>query len=143
MSDPIVVERLIAAPPSVVYSYLTSSEKWARWQGVDAIVEPESGGEFAVSMPNGTSARGEFVELEPDRRVVFTWGWVDHPEIPPGSTTVEIELTGEGDGTRVRLTHRGLPPAEVPIHTAGWEHYTTRLGEVAEGREPGPDVPAS
>jgi len=143
LSDPIVVERLIAAPPSVVYSYLTSSEKWARWQGVDAIVEPESGGEFAVSMPNGTSARGEFVELEPDRRVVFTWGWVDHPEIPPGSTTVEIELIGEGEGTRVRLTHRGLPPAEVPIHTAGWEHYTTRLGEVAEGREPGPDVSTS
>jgi uncharacterized protein YndB with AHSA1/START domain len=53
LSDPIVVERLIAAPPLVVYSYLTSSEKWARWQGVDAIVEPESGGEFAVSMPNG------------------------------------------------------------------------------------------
>ncbi|HSJ83741.1 MAG TPA: SRPBCC domain-containing protein [Acidimicrobiia bacterium] len=143
MSDPIVIERLIAAPPSVVYSYLTSSEKWARWQGVDAIVEPESGGEFAVSMPNGTSARGEFVELEPDRRVVFTWGWADHPDVPPGSTTVEIDLIGEDGGTRLRLTHRGLPPDEVPIHTAGWEHYTIRLGDVAEGREPGPDIPAS
>ena len=143
MSDPIVIERLIAAPPAVVYSYLTSSEKWARWQGVNAIVEPESGGEFAVSMPNGTSARGEFVELEPDRRVVFTWGWADHPEVPPGSTTVEIDLIGEDGGTRLRLTHRGLPPDEVLIHTTGWEHYTIRLGEVAEGREPGPDLPAS
>jgi len=143
LSDPIVIERLIAAPPAVVYSYLTSSEKWARWQGVNAIVEPESGGEFAVSMPNGTSARGEFVELEPDRRVVFTWGWADHPEVPPGSTTVEIDLIGEDGGTRLRLTHRGLPPDEVSIHTTGWEHYTIRLGEVAEGREPGPDLPAS
>lgn len=143
MSDPIVVERLIAAPPSVVYSYLTSSEKWVRWQGVEAIIQPESGGEFAVSMPNGTSARGEFLELEPDQRVVFTWGWVDHPEVPPGSTTVEIVLIGEGDGTRLRLTHRGLPPDEVPIHMAGWEHYTIRLVDVAEDREPGPDSPAS
>lgn len=143
MSDPIVIERLIAAPPAVVYNYLTSSEKWARWQGVDAIVEPESGGELVVFMPNGTRARGEFVELEPDRRVVFTWGWAEHPEVPPGSTTVEIDLIGEDGGTRLRLTHRGLPPDEVPIHTTGWEHYTIRLGEVAEGREPGPDLPAS
>lgn len=143
MSDPIVIERLIAAPPSVVYSYLTNSEKWARWQGVDAVVRPVGGGELTIVMPHGTSARGEFVELEPDRRVVFTWGWVDHPEIPPGSTTVEIELVGAEGGTRLRLTHHGLPPDEVPIHTAGWEHYTSRLGDVAEGRDPGPDKSAS
>jgi uncharacterized protein YndB with AHSA1/START domain len=110
---------------------------------VDAVVEAVDGGELTIVMPNGTSASGEFVELEPDRRVVFTWGWVDHPDIPPGSTTVEIDLVEAEGGTRLRLTHRGLPPDEVPIHTAGWERYTSRLGDVAEGREPGPDMPAS
>lgn len=143
MSDPIVVERLIAAPPPVVYSYLTSSEKWARWQGVDANIEPERGGTFRISMPNGTSAQGEFVELDQDRRVVFTWGWVDHPAVPPGSTTVEIELIAENGGTRIRLTHRGLPPEELGIHRSGWEHYTLRLAEVAQGRDPGPDTLSS
>ncbi|HEU4916872.1 MAG TPA: SRPBCC family protein [Acidimicrobiia bacterium] len=140
MSEPIVLERVIAASPSVVFSYLTNSEKWARWQGDHATIRPERGGIFALSMSNGTRARGQFVEVEQDRRVVFTWGWVDHPGVPPGSTTVEIELFAEGDGTRLRLTHDGLPPDEVAIHTAGWEHYADRLVTTAEGRDPGPDV---
>jgi uncharacterized protein YndB with AHSA1/START domain len=140
MSQPIVVERLITAPPRVVYAYLTDAEKWARWQGDRATIRPERGGLFALSMANGTTARGEFVEVEQDRRVVFTWGWVDHPGVPPGSTTVEIELFEEGEGTRLRLTHTGLPPDEVAIHTVGWEHYSRRLVTAAEGGDPGTDA---
>ncbi|MDX1748451.1 MAG: SRPBCC domain-containing protein, partial [Halobacteriales archaeon] len=95
MTEPIVVTQHIAAPPEVVYSYLTESAKWARWQGRDAEIEAHPGGIFVLTMPNGAISRGQFVELEPDRRVVFTWGWVDHPGVPPGSSTVEIEITAE------------------------------------------------
>jgi uncharacterized protein YndB with AHSA1/START domain len=139
MSDPIIIERLIAAPPSVVYSHLTNSTKWPLWQGRDADLEPKPGGLFALSMPDGTRARGQFVDLVPDQRVVFTWGWIDHPGVPPGSTTVEIELLAEGPGTLLRLTHRGLPPDEAAAHAIGWTHYLSRLAEVARGRDPGPD----
>lgn len=143
MNDRIVVERLIDAPPSVVYSYLTDSEKWARWQGVGATIEPRPGGTFAVSMPTDARVRGEFVDLIPNRRVVFTWGWIDHPSVPPGSTTVEIELIAEGSATRLRLTHIGLPPEEVSIHTDGWNHFLPRLATVSEGYDPGPDGTSS
>ena len=139
MSAAIVIERLVAAPPSAVYAHLTVAEKWARWQGTGAHLEARPGGIFSLAMANGATARGEFVELEPDRRVVFTWGWVDHPAVPPGTSTVEIELIPEGPGTRVRLTHRGLPEDEIPLHTAGWEHYVPRLAAVAQGEDPGPD----
>lgn len=139
MTEPIVIERRIAAPPSVVYGYLTESHKWARWQGETATIEPKRGGVFAFSMANGMKARGQFSELVPDRRVVFTWGWIDHPEVPPGSTTVEIDLIGDGDGTLLTLTHRGLPLDEVASHTAGWNHYLPRLAVVASGGDPGPD----
>ncbi len=139
MTDPIVVERSIDAPPSVVYAYLTDSEKWARWQGVSANIAAEPGGVFGISMPTGSSARGEFIELIPNQQVVFTWGWVDHPVVPPGSTTVTIELIAEGAGTRLRLTHTGLPLDEIPTHTDGWNHYLPRLAMVSEGSEPEPD----
>jgi uncharacterized protein YndB with AHSA1/START domain len=139
VSDRIVVERLIEAPPAVVYSYLTESEKWARWQGVGATIEPTPGGLFAVSMPGEARIRGEFVELIPNRRVVFTWGWIGHPTVPPGSTTVEIELFAEGSATRLRLTHTGLPPEEVSIHTDGWNHYVPRLAMASEGHDPDPE----
>lgn len=135
----IVVERRVSAPPSAVYAYLTDSDRWAAWQGEEATVEARPGGIFRMRMAGGQTSRGQFVELEPDRRVVFTWGWVDHPGIPPGSTTVEIELIPDGNGTLIRLTHRDLPTDQVDLHRAGWEHYLPRLGTAVEGADPGPD----
>ena len=108
MSD-IVVEQRIAAPPATVYAYLTDPVLWQRWQGIQATLEPRAGGIFSILMGNGMQARGTFVELVPDRRVVVTWGWVDREEIPPGSTTVEIELRPDGRGSLLVLTHRSLP----------------------------------
>jgi uncharacterized protein YndB with AHSA1/START domain len=85
---------------------------------------------------------GEFVEVVPDRKVVFTFGWDEpnHP-IPPRSTEVEITLTPDGDKTRVRLVQRGLPDDAVNDHTQGWDHYLDRLAIVASGGGVGPDVP--
>lgn len=139
MSKPIVIERHIAAHPSIIYSYLTEPSKWARWQGVDATIDARVGGIFGVTMPNGTEARGQFIELVPDRRVVFSWGWIDHEGLPPGTSTVDIELISDVGGTLVRLTHRGLPPEEIDLHTAGWNRYLPRLGMAAEGGRPDPD----
>ncbi len=139
MADPIVVERWVGAPPEKVYGFLTTSEKWARWQGAGAEIDARPGGIFAMDMANGMRARGQFVELEEDRKVVFTWGWIDHPGVPPGSTTVEIDLLPERGGTTIRLTHRGLSPDELPIHRLGWDHYLPRLAVVAAGGDPGPD----
>ena len=134
------VERRIAAPPSSVYAFLTESARWARWQGSKAVVEAVPGGAFVMTLDDGTTAEGRFVTLEPNRRVVFTWGWRGHPTVPPGSTTVEIELAADGDGTLVRLIHRGLPREARDLHRAGWDHYLPRLAAVAEGQDPGPDV---
>jgi uncharacterized protein YndB with AHSA1/START domain len=92
-----------------------------------------------MTMATGQTARGEFIELVPDQRVVFTWGWIDAPGVPPGSTVVEIDLIAEADGTLLRLTHRDLATDEMDSHRAGWLHYLSRLRTVAEGGDPGPD----
>ncbi|TMF55643.1 MAG: SRPBCC domain-containing protein [Chloroflexi bacterium] len=67
-------------------------------------------------------------------KVVFTWGWQGSPTVPPGSSTVEIDLEPDGDGTRLRLVHRGLPEAALASHTEGWDYFLPRLVSVAEGR---------
>jgi uncharacterized protein YndB with AHSA1/START domain len=133
------VEQVIDAPPATVYRYLTESARWSAWQGEKAWLEPRPGGRFSMMMGNGMRAEGEFVELVPDLKVVLTWGWVGHTDLPPGSTTVEIVLIEESPGTRVVLTHRSLPAEEVEQHWKGWSHYLPRLAESAAGRDPGPD----
>jgi uncharacterized protein YndB with AHSA1/START domain len=136
---PLVVERRVDAAPPAVYAYLTDSERWARWQGEEATIDAQPGGLFRVRMGNGMCARGQFVELVPHKRVVFTWGWIDLPDLPPGSTVVEIDLEDDGDGTLIRLTHRDMPADHVDVHRTGWVHYLGRLGVCAAGGDPGPD----
>jgi uncharacterized protein YndB with AHSA1/START domain len=81
------------------------------------------------------------VELVPARRIVFTYGW-ERPEveIPPGSTTVEIDLTPTAPTTTLlRLVHRGLDDLAAGAHQGGWAHYLDRLRRLAEGSAVGPD----
>ena len=111
-----------------------------RWKGIDAELEPRPGGIYRCEVIPGHMARGEFVELDPPNRLVFTWGWDGNEAVPPGSSTVEIELTSEGDGTKLRFVHRDLPNAEsVASHAHGWDHYLPRLETAAAGGDPGED----
>jgi len=140
----IMLEQRIEASPAEVYVYLTDAARWKRWQGADATLDARVGGAFSVLMANGMNARGEFLELVPDRRVVFTWGWIGYENLPPGSSTVEIDLRADGDATLLVLTHRSIPDDELPPQRAGWAYYLPRLAMVAAGRDPGEDPgPAS
>jgi len=55
---------------------------------------------------------------------------------------VEITLVPDGEKTRVRLVHRGLPDDAVGDHLQGWDHYLDRLAIVSAGGAVGPEVPS-
>jgi uncharacterized protein YndB with AHSA1/START domain len=137
--DVIHVEKRIEASPRAVFRYLTESSLWSRWQGEAADLDPVPGGRFVVRMAEGQVVEGTFVAVEPDSRVVITWGWHGHPRMPAGATTVEFELIADGAGTVVRLTHRGVPAEDIPLHRAGWEMFLPRLAVAASGGDPGPN----
>jgi uncharacterized protein YndB with AHSA1/START domain len=76
--------------------------------------------------------RGHFVELDPPRRLVFTYGWDgDLMGLPPGSSTVEIDLEERPSGTTLRLSHREIPPDVVEEHRRGWIYFLARLRDTA------------
>lgn len=138
--DPIVKEIFIEAEPEDIFPYLTESEKYLLWMGVSAELDARPGGIFKVD-PNGRDVIfGEYLEVEPPRRVVFTWGWKEpgHP-VPAGSTTVEIELIPQDEGTLLRLVHRGVTGPSRDKHEFGWSHYLGRLQTILRGGDPGPD----
>lgn len=130
--------RLDSAP-DVVFPFLTDAERYVRWQGVRAELDPRPGGIYRVWMDAQTVASGAFVEVDPPRRLVFTWGWEGNPSVPPGSTTVEVTLVAEGGGTVLRLRHSGLPDGEAAaMHEEGWVFFTGRLVRLMAGDDPGP-----
>jgi uncharacterized protein YndB with AHSA1/START domain len=59
--------------------------------------------------------------------------------LAPGSSTVEVTLTREADGTTVQVVHGGLPESEAKQHASGWQHFLARLEVAGTGRDPGPD----
>lgn len=142
MTD-VVVTRVISASPATVFSFFTDLERWTSWQGLGGEIDARPGGVFQIKMPGGQIASGRFVEVVPEQRLVFTWGWEgEAPPVPPGSTTVVIELEPDPSGTRLRLTHTALaPPPVAEHHRDGWERYLDRLRIRAEGGDPGPDSP--
>ena len=100
-------ELFIAAAPERIYRAFTVKEDLERWFATNADIQPEVGGGLNLRFPNDT-INGAYVELEPDRRISFTWD--ERPKY--GITTCTIELIPEADGTLLRLTHTGFGEGE-------------------------------
>lgn len=137
---PVECSVTVEAEPEVVFPYFTDPSKIVAWMGARATLSPEPGGVYRVELPIGFNIVGEFEEVDPPRRVVFSWGW-DHEDtlVRPGSSRVEVDLEPIEEGTRVMLRHHKLSPDSAAQHTIGWIHYLERLRVAASGGDPGPD----
>ncbi|HTY56980.1 MAG TPA: SRPBCC domain-containing protein [Candidatus Binataceae bacterium] len=134
-------EMTIQAEPASVFAFFTEPERLVRWMGASANLDPQPGGLFLLDVQEGFVARGKFTEVMPVSRLAYTFGWeASRHNVPPGSSLIEIDLAPKNGGTLLRFKHSGLPPAAVPAHREGWDHYLARLVTAASGDDPGPDL---
>lgn len=128
-TEPLVLSRHIAASPETLFEFWTDAEKVTRWMAAEATADPRPGGAYHQIHIDAEGTRhtidGEFVELSPPARLVFTW--------PDGPSTVEVTFEPEGDGTRLTLVHRDLPAPVRDEHERGWTHHLGTLSRVAPG----------
>jgi uncharacterized protein YndB with AHSA1/START domain len=145
LSELVEVRREIAieAGLETVWSLLTDPDKSQAWWG-RADFDLREGGRFRMVVTPSSIASGTFTEIDPPRRLAFTFGWEKGGGgadiVPAGSSNVLIELVPTDTGTLLRLVHCGLPGDEAALrHGEGWDHYFGRLAMVATGGDPGPD----
>src|ERR1700741_1265124 len=103
------------------FAMITEPDRLRRWQVITARVDLRAGGEYRWTVIPGHSVGGTITEVEPGRRVVFTWGWEGSADLPPGASTVIITLEPAADGTVVRLVHEGMTGGQGGSPAAGWE----------------------
>ena len=121
------------------FALITQPDRLRRWQVVTARVDLRAGGDYRWTIIPGHAVAGTFTEVDPGRRVVFTWGWEGSPDLPPGTSTVVVTLEPAEGGTMVHVTHEGLSAEQEASHAAGWTHYLDRLVTAATAGDAGPD----
>jgi uncharacterized protein (TIGR03086 family) len=126
--------------PEEAFALVTEPERLRRWSSVCAAVDLRAGGAWRWQVTPGHAAGGTIREVDPGRRVVLGWGWLGDDALPPDASTVTVTVEPADGGSRVTLTHEGLPTqAKIDGHAEGWAHYLERLQQVAVDGDAGRD----
>jgi uncharacterized protein YndB with AHSA1/START domain len=136
--DRVVHELTLRATPEAVFAMFVDPAHLIRWIGISAELDPRPDGTFRFEVVPGQFCEGRFVDLEPPRRLSFTWGWTDPSfGVAPGGSLVEVTLRPVAEGTRLRLVHRDLPTDDNrQLHDDGWARFPARLAAIEGARLP-------
>ena len=132
------IKRIIDAPRNRVYAAWTDPAQLRDWFGPedvqteDLIVDARVGGAFRWDLTNSEGekmcCRGEYRELQPNKKVVFTWQWQDDEDWENRESVVTVELSDCDGGTELRLSHEQLPNEQSRDgHTRGWTSALDKL----------------
>ena len=122
---------VIQATPSIVFSFLSETPRWAAWWGAGSEIDARPGGRMKIRYPGGREATGEVIEVSAPHRIVFTYGYADGQMIPPGGSRVTIELEPIGSATRLRLLHEVSDERTRNEHIQGWRYQLSLFANVA------------
>jgi uncharacterized protein YndB with AHSA1/START domain len=134
----VVVRRVVSAPRSEVYRLWTDAKRMPEWilAGGTATLDVRVGGKYHLDMHyQGKSYPhdGEYLEVSPPERLVFTWISEGTNWLP---SIVTIELIEHGEKTEVVLTHEGLPGGEsLTSHEQGWTEILDWLERLVSGAQ--------
>ena len=149
------LKRVFDAPREEVFRAWTEPEVLRQWLtppgGVspDAAVDLREGGHYRIEMQlmgDTGYVGGDYLEVRPPERLVFTWAWepvdlekANSPETravaalmkDTGDTRVIVEFRERGRSTEVVLTHEALrTDALREFHEGGWTSSLDRLAEL-------------
>ncbi len=131
----LTIKRRLKAPPAKVFAAWTDPEKIMRWFGPGAMqcthaeFDLRVGGRYviAAASPDGEKHQvgGIVREIEPDRRLVYTWAWHSMPE---QESLVTVEFKPDGDGTLLTLIHEKFFDEDArDRHQHGWNGALDKL----------------
>ena len=130
-TNQVEVQRVLPASVDEVFRWWTEPALLQRWMSpvgtVDADIDLRVGGHLRIVMKDGAveiEHHGEYVEIDPPRRLVFTW----NSRYTGGGSLVTVSLEPDGErSTRVLIVHSQLPLAAAESHAGGWAAMLERI----------------
>jgi uncharacterized protein YndB with AHSA1/START domain len=144
MQDKVLrIERLIATTPERLFELWTDPEELAKWWGPEGFTTPtyamdvRPGGRWQTTMrrPDGTEhvVSGIYREIQPPRRLVFTWGWDDDAGMRGHETEVTVTFEPAPGGTRMTFVQQAFADVDSRNrHEHGWGSSFVCLAREAE-----------
>jgi len=134
----LVIKRVFHAPRARVYEAWTDPAQLRDWfvpEGVrtrSIAADVRVGGKYrwdlVTQQGEEWAAFGEYRDLVPEKKIVFTWQWDDDEVWENQISIVTVELFDCTGGTELMLTHEQLPSAESrDRHNEGWNSLLNRL----------------
>ena len=132
------IKRFIKAAPDRVYAAWTDPAQLKGWWGPEGVItrsltaDVRVGGKYRwdLTSPEGEemSAFGEYRELIPGKKIVFTWKWDDDEAWEDRISLVTVEFSDRDGGTELFFKHEQLPSEESrDRHNEGWNSLLDRL----------------
>jgi len=132
------IKRLIRAPRDRVYAAWTDPAQLKQWWGPESVqtrnfvADARVGGKYRWDLLNQEgeemSVFGEYKELVPGKKIVFTWKWDEDEVWASRSSVVTVEFSDRDGGTELRLIHEQLPSTESrDRHNEGWNSVLDRF----------------
>ena len=131
----ITFERSIRHPIRVVWEALTESDHLARWYMTRARLDAREGGSIDYrSGPAEYHVTGKILVWQPPRVFEHEWNVEPRKELPKGEKSiVRWELTPDGEGTLLRLTHKRLTRQTAIGFSSGIHAFLDRLENELDG----------
>ena len=129
-------------PREVVFAAWTEPERLKRWWGpgffetVSAEIDLRPGGRYELLLePGSMRLVGEFREVTPPVRLVYTWRWVEG--VPDTrESLVTVEFREDGPRTEVVLVHDNfVGPGPVDMYDQGWRSGLEKLRAFLQPKE--------
>jgi uncharacterized protein YndB with AHSA1/START domain len=132
----LTLRRKINAPPARVFKAWTCAEDLKNWFGpgptelTHANIDLREGGRYAIgfrTLGDGEEhdVAGEYLEVAPDERLVFTWAWKSTPD---RVSQVTVTIKPDGEGAMLTLTHEQFfDEAARDRHEGGWSGSLDKL----------------
>ncbi|QIG39010.1 SRPBCC domain-containing protein [Microbacterium sp. 4R-513] len=135
----LTIDRDFDADPARVWRALTEASELQRWFWPPRLspsieTDPRLGGSYRIASDAAQmGVTGEYRVFDPPSALSYSWRWDGEDEV----TFVTIQLSPDGDGTHLRLTHDGFRTSEGRDENAkGWQDCLERLPSFLES--PGP-----
>jgi uncharacterized protein YndB with AHSA1/START domain len=138
------IKRFIQASRDRVYAAWTDPAQLKKWFGPEnvktrnLIADARVGGEFRWDLTDQEGKEitisGEYRELEPGKKIVFTWRLEEDEDWINDNSIVTVEFFDRKGGTEIRLTHEKLPnETSRDDHTQGWNSVLDKVERFLSG----------